>query len=158
MDPFNQYFEKVGAFIVRRLDERPQLFLYSRRYDPNAPLQTPGGGVRDGETPEQALWREVEEETGYGPMPIIRKIGVSETPWLFRTVKRHCYLIDGTGLPESWVHTVSGDGIDQGEVYHYSWYATNEALSLAGDLSYFLTPEHLPELFPKRGDAVEAVA
>jgi 8-oxo-dGTP pyrophosphatase MutT (NUDIX family) len=151
MDTFNQFFEKVGAYIVRHLDSDPQIFLYSRRYDPDAPLLIPGGGIRSDETPEQALWRELKEETGFDPLPIIRKIGVSETPWLVRLVTRHWFLLDGSALPESWAHTVTGDGADQGEHYHFAWYRVDEGLDLGGDLGRFLTPEAVPELFRADG-------
>jgi 8-oxo-dGTP pyrophosphatase MutT (NUDIX family) len=153
VDTFNQYFEKVGAYIVRHLDGKPQIFLYSRRYDPDAPLQIPGGGIRSEEAPEEALWRELKEETGFDPLPIIRKIGVSETPWILRSVKRHWYLLDGSSLPESWIHTVTGDGADQGERYHYAWYRVDEDPALGGDLGRFLNPEALPELFPEQPSA-----
>jgi len=153
MDPFNQYFEKVGAYIVRHLDGEPQIFLYSRRYDPDAPLQITGGGVLDGETPEQALERELKEETAFDPLPVIRKIGVAETPWILRDVKRHFYLLDGSSLPESWIHTVTGNGADQGERYHYAWYSVDQHPDLAGDLGYFLNPEAAPELYPETQNA-----
>lgn len=153
MDTFNQYFEKVGAYIVRNLDTEPQIFLYSRRYDPDAPLQITSGGVRSDETPEQALWRELKEETGFDPLPILRKVGVSETPWLVRLVTRHWYLLDGSSLPETWTHTVTGDGADQGERYHFAWYRVDENPALGGDLGYFLNPEALPELYPQQNAA-----
>jgi 8-oxo-dGTP pyrophosphatase MutT (NUDIX family) len=149
VDTFNQFFEKVGAYIVRHLDGEPQIFLYSRRYDPDAPLQLTSGGIRSEETPEQALWRELKEETGFDPLPVIRKVGVSETPLLVRSIKRHWYLLDGSSLPESWTHTVTGDGADQGERYHYAWYPVNDALELAGDLGKLLNPDSVPELYPQ---------
>jgi 8-oxo-dGTP pyrophosphatase MutT (NUDIX family) len=151
MDPFNQYFEKVGAYIVRHLDSNPQIFLYSRRYDPDAPLQITGGGILEDETPELALWRELKEETGFDPLPIIRKVGILETSWLFRSVNRHIYMLDGTSLPETLVHTVTGDGADQGERYHFGWYEVDRDPILAGDLGVFLTVDAAPELFAPSG-------
>jgi 8-oxo-dGTP pyrophosphatase MutT (NUDIX family) len=153
MDTFNQYFEKVGAYIVRHLDGEPQIFLYSRRYDPDAPLQTTSGGIRAEETPEQALGRELKEETGFDPLPVIRKVGVAETPWLVRLVTRHWFLLDGSSLPESWTHTVTGEGADQGERYHYAWYRVDEHPELAGELGVYLNPESLPELYPQAESA-----
>ncbi len=153
MDTFNQYFEKVGAYIVRHLDRAPQIFLYSRRYNPDAPLQMTSGGIRSDETPEQALGRELKEETGFDPLPIIRKVGVAETPWILRSVRRHWYLLDGSSLPETWTHTVTGDGADQGERYHYAWYRVDEEPILGGDLGAFLNPEALPELYPEHAAA-----
>ncbi len=148
MDTFNQFFEKVGAYIVRQLDGEPQILLYSRRYDPDAPLQITSGGIRSEETPEQALWRELKEETGFALLPVIRKIGVTESPWLVRSITRHWYLLDGSALPDSWVHTVTGEGADQGERYHYSWYRVDEQPDVAGDLGQLLNPESVPELYP----------
>lgn len=148
MDPFNKFFEKVGAYIVRNLHNDPQILLYSARYSPDAPLQVPGGGIHDDETPEIALEREVEEETGYENVPVIRKLGVSESPWLFRTMNRHVFLLDGSGMPESWSHTVTGDGADQGQRLHFSWYRIALQPHLGGDLGTFLNPESAPELYP----------
>jgi 8-oxo-dGTP pyrophosphatase MutT (NUDIX family) len=149
MDTFNQYFEKVGAYIVRHLDGEPEIFLYSRRYDPDAPLQITGGGILAEETPEQALWRELKEETGLDPLPVIRKVGIAESSWIFRPVHRHIYMLDGSELPESWTHTVTGDGADQGERYHFSWYRIDHEPLIAGDLGALLNPEAAPELFPQ---------
>jgi 8-oxo-dGTP pyrophosphatase MutT (NUDIX family) len=149
MDPFSKYFERVGAYIVRHLDGAPQIFLCTRRYDPDAPLKITGGGILDGETPEQALERAVREEIGVEPLPILRKIGVGETPWIFRDVKRHFFLVDGSSLPETWIHTATGEGTDQGERYHFAWYRVADNPEIMGDLGRFLTPEAVPELFPQ---------
>lgn len=153
MDPFNRFFERVGAYIVRRLDSEPQIFLCSRRYDPDAPLKITGGGILDGETPEEALDRALKEEIGIDPLPIIRKVGVAETPWIFRDIKRHYFLLDGSSLPESWIHTATGDGADQGERYHFAWYRVSEGPAISGDLGQFLNPNDLPELYPAEPSA-----
>jgi 8-oxo-dGTP pyrophosphatase MutT (NUDIX family) len=153
MDPFSRFFERVGAYIVRHLDGTPEIVLCSRRYDPDAPLKITGGGILEGETPEQALARALKEETGFDPLPIIRKIGVAETPWLFRDIKRHYFLLDGSSLPETWIHTATGEGADQGERYHFEWYRVDDHPEVVGDLGQFLNPEAVPELFPEPENA-----
>lgn len=55
------YLDKVTAFITRPGPAGPEL-LYFRH--PNAGVQLPAGTVEEGETVEQAAWREVYEEAG----------------------------------------------------------------------------------------------
>ncbi|MCP4542722.1 MAG: NUDIX domain-containing protein [Chloroflexi bacterium] len=59
--------EKVTAFITRRSPNGHDLLLFEH---PNAGIQIPAGTVEDGETPEQAIIREVNEETGLAPSSI----------------------------------------------------------------------------------------
>lgn len=57
----------VAALITRRDNE---LLMGRRAKEPNQGLLVfPGGGVEEGETLEQALSREVQEETGYRLLP-----------------------------------------------------------------------------------------
>ncbi len=56
-----QSIEKVTAFITRSSGDSQQLLLLKH---PHAGIQIPAGTVEPGETPEQAVLREVCEETG----------------------------------------------------------------------------------------------
>ncbi|RIW35081.1 NUDIX hydrolase [Bacillus salacetis] len=70
----------------------------------------PGGGIEEGETPEQAMVREVQEETGYWT-EAIEQLSISSDKYSFlaKIVSGELYL--DTSLPENddlldaaWVH------------------------------------------------------
>ena len=55
---------RVGAYAVL-VDERQRILLALWNEGPTPAWTVPGGGVEEGETPEEAAVREVREETGY---------------------------------------------------------------------------------------------
>ena len=59
----NPHFRAGVIAVVRRADGRVLAF---ERSDLTGEWQLPQGGIQRGETPEQAAWRELEEETGLG--------------------------------------------------------------------------------------------
>jgi 8-oxo-dGTP pyrophosphatase MutT (NUDIX family) len=63
---------KVTAFIIREQGKRPELLLFEH---PHAGIQIPAGTVDQGETPEQAVVREIREETGFENLHINKKLG-----------------------------------------------------------------------------------
>lgn len=69
--------QRIGAYaLCRRSDQ----LLLSRYAPPDGRWVLPGGGVGHGEDPEDAVRREVEEETGYR-CRIIALIGVRSSTW-----------------------------------------------------------------------------
>ena len=60
------YRQSVGFMII---DARKRVFLGKRCWPKDSPyrFQMPQGGIEEGETPEQALWREMNEEIGLSP-------------------------------------------------------------------------------------------
>jgi len=144
--------EKVGAFIIRRNGEGLHELLLFRHADlPEVPVQIPGGTLEVGrETIEEALHREVLEESGLAGLKIIRKLGVSDWFWNQEQfwVKRHVFLLEAPcDTPDTWIHAVTGNGSDAELRFAYHWLRPTDEFGLGGDLGIFLNGEHLPELF-----------
>lgn len=156
---------KVGALVIRRpsANERAQLLLFTHTDFPDATIQFPGGGLEPDEDPLEGARRELREEAGLADLPLLRSLGTSEHPSILRPdefIRRHCFLFDGTGLPDAWEHVVTGAGEDHALRFSYRWHDTAPGFTLVGDLGHFITPEHLPELFsrsPHRPDLESAV-
>lgn len=143
---------KVGAFIVRPdQDGLNKLLLFTHPDCPEAPIQIPGGSVEIGEEIEDALHREIREETGLLNLKIKRKLGVSKIPSMLdvdEILERHCFLLEATEeVEDEWIKTVEGTGIDEGLRFAFVWHTVTTDFTLPGDLGAFLTPDHIPELF-----------
>jgi leucyl-tRNA synthetase len=84
--------EKDGKILCDKIDETQTKF--SGQYI------LVGGGVEDGETPEEAIIREIEEETGVQNTKIVDKIGVFRTSWfskrrqVYRTMLHRAFVVD----------------------------------------------------------------
>ena len=142
---------KVGVFVIRRNAVGVgELLLFSHLDYPDVPYQIPGGGIEPREQPYAAALRELREEAGIAFLPLVRPLGVSEVLSDARPdtrLKRHCFLFDGTGLPEHWIHEVTGNGEDAGLRFGYRWHAVTSNFHLAGDTNHFLHGGSIPELY-----------
>lgn len=143
---------KVGAFVLRTgRNGACDLLLFNHPDHPDAPIQIPGGTVEEDESVEQALFREIAEETGLTNLTVERKLGVSEVPFVQNKPEilvRHCFLLRAPDdAPDSWIHTVKGAGLDEGLRFQFRWYRIEPEFTLSGDLGYFLSPEYIPELW-----------
>ena len=67
--------EKVTAFVTREHTGVKELLLFKH---PTAGIQLPAGTVEDGETPETAVIREVNEETGLRVVKVEKFLGFIE--------------------------------------------------------------------------------
>jgi 8-oxo-dGTP pyrophosphatase MutT (NUDIX family) len=128
---------KVLAYITRTHAGRQQLLVFDHRDFPAAGLQVPAGTVEPGETPEAALVREVEEESGLSGLEVVARLAVEEEPeW---GVTRHVYhLLAPDDLPGHWqwltndyhdeAHRARGEPL----VFCYAWMDVGSRIHLSG--------------------------
>ncbi|WP_051412099.1 GrpB family protein [Halonatronum saccharophilum] len=145
--------KKVSAYILRETKRGyDELLVFSHKDYPEASLQIPGGTVDKSEDLEEAVKREVYEETGLKKFQIIKKLGEAThfKPYLGKEVNRHFFLIRvSTETPDSWEHKVEGEGEDEGLIFSYRWFHPQEVLLIHNQFHKFLTPKYIPTLFPK---------
>ena len=74
-----KYRFSVGFMLI---NAQKKVFLGKRCWPKDSPyrFQMPQGGIQEGETPEQTLWREMHEEIGLGPDTV--KIITTSRDWL----------------------------------------------------------------------------
>jgi len=145
--------KKVTAFIVRPSRAGfNELLVHSFAADPSLPMRLPGGGIQEQETPEQALMRELREETGLEALHLVRKLGVQAyyKAYFEADVERHDFLLRSLiDLPDQWEHRVGGNGGDAGAVFRFHWLNPQALTNIDEEHRRFITPDYLPELFNK---------
>jgi ADP-ribose pyrophosphatase YjhB (NUDIX family) len=107
---------RVAAYVIRQR-AAPELLVFDHLGMPQAGTQIPAGGVRPGEELEQAVLREVVEETGLRTATVIRPILVEDKPHPdTRQPRRTTYfhLQAPATTADAWHHPVGGDGADAG--------------------------------------------
>jgi len=104
---------KAFVYVVRR--DGPRLLVFDSLDEPGC--EVPKGGLEAGETFAEAAVREVREETGV-VVRVVRELGVTR----YEGEEQRFLLAEAAdGLPESFEHTVTGDGVDRGLRYAFRW-------------------------------------
>ncbi|ASM49036.1 hypothetical protein PESP_a0843 [Pseudoalteromonas espejiana DSM 9414] len=92
----SQFTRRTGRAIV--IKNAKILLMYTNRYED---YSLPGGGVDEGETLEQGLIRELNEETGAQNIQVIKPFGLYEEyrPWYkddfdIIHIQSYCYICD----------------------------------------------------------------
>jgi 8-oxo-dGTP pyrophosphatase MutT (NUDIX family) len=104
--------DKVLCYIVR--EGRLLVFRHTDHGSEEVGIQVPAGGVRPGETPEEAALREAREETGLTGLTLLRKLGETTydiSPYRFEIQRRHVFVMEPDGpTPERWPSRELHDG------------------------------------------------
>lgn len=126
---------KAYAYI---LDGAGRLLVFDHP-EPAAGTQIPKGGVEPGETPREAVVREVAEESGLTDIEIETLLAKDEWPHPEKpkTYRRYFYHVTASTPQESWQHEVTGTGEDEGSVYSYYWSDPND-VSLVADMDDYV--------------------
>ena len=113
------YVQKACAYVTR--GERELLVFEGPEHDG---LQVPKGTIESGETPREAVFREVAEESGLGALGGARHL--TTDVWTRRRSPprkyvRHFFHANVHEPRDRWTHTVTGTGDERGHEYEYSW-------------------------------------
>jgi 8-oxo-dGTP pyrophosphatase MutT (NUDIX family) len=128
--------ERVVAYVTRQGPSGLDL-LTIEQGDIEAGAQVPAGRLDPGESPEQGLAREIEEETGITGISVVRRLADADEferlygPGAHRSHAFHAEVaVEG---PHDWEHRVGGSGADSGFVYRCRWVRLDECPPLWGD-------------------------
>ncbi len=132
--------ERVYLFITRSRPRADQILVLSH-IDPDlwCGVQTPGGSIERGESPEAAALREAFEETGLthiGP-PILLAQDVYENE--DEVLQRYFFRLPiSVETEDEWVHRVYGEGIDSGLEFRLRWVDLPHAEDLASHFRAYM--------------------
>ena len=119
--------QRVVAYVTREREGRRELLVFDHRDHPNAGTQVPAGRIDPGESLEECLHRELDEEAGLRGR-IVRELGRPEWPAKY---DNRAFEVRAEGNPpDVWKHEVHGTGDDAGLVFLYRWEPVRPDLEL----------------------------
>lgn len=129
--------EKVVAYVTK--DEHLIVF---RHVDHDAGIQVPAGTLEPGESPDDGVMREAQEETGLDSLEVRRFLGTHDydmSPYGRAELhRRYFYHLEWKGdAPSVWRHFETGGGTSKGIEFELYW---------------VMLPDHVPELAAAQGD------
>ena len=111
-------------------------------------IQVPKGTVRADETPLEAVKREIYEETGLVDFTVEDEIASDEWEYGYGDIhelhERHFFLLTANSAPDEWDHTVTGEGGDEGMVFHYFWISSPSEVEIG-----FSQGDYLHKIFSR---------
>ena len=145
--------QKAFAIIIRYdADENCKLLVLELKSVDYEFYRLPGGNLEANETPLQAVYREVYEESGIENLQFIRKIGTTRyfKPFIQSEVERTDYLFSAdSSLPNKW-EWIGTVGSEAGAIFSFSWISHSSIAKIDPELRTFLTRDYIPELFSQK--------
>jgi 8-oxo-dGTP pyrophosphatase MutT (NUDIX family) len=115
----------VRKRVVGYVTRGRELLIFDHKDLRSAPTQVPAGRADAHETLEEALLREVEEETGVTAIEIVGLLADgTEFAELYGAGAHESHAFHAVaepGGPDAWEHPVTGTGMDSGLVYLCRW-------------------------------------
>ncbi len=129
---------KVLAYITRGEDPNWEILAFKEKDNPKAGLQVPGGTIESDELIIDALYREIEEETGILRKNLELKGKITKNNYFpehkdkiyERTIFHLSYIGDND---QKWEHIVQGSGKDEGITFCHRFFPIDELPDLAGN-------------------------
>lgn len=135
-DPEETYVQKACAYVTR---ESGELLVFEG--PGHAGLQVPKGTVEADETPREAVFREIAEETGLGLVASVTRLACdlwrrrrSPPRWYVR----YFYHATVHEPRDRWTHTVTDGGAEHGADFEFSWVTDPASRTFALDLDEYL--------------------
>ncbi len=116
---------RVAAYVVRQR-ETWELLVFEQAGEPHAGTQIPGGGVRPGEPLDEAVLREVSEETGLAGLRLRAQLVTDDKPHPTTGAPRSTtfFVVDAPpDSPDAWAHSVGGEDVDADMTFLCRWMA-----------------------------------
>jgi len=110
---------RVAAYVLRKRQSW-ELLVFDQAGHPDAGTQIPAGGVQPHETREDAVIREVREETGLERLRLRTQLVTHDKPHPLTGQPRSTtfFVIDAkTETADTWQHLVRGDDADDGLIF-----------------------------------------
>lgn len=121
------------AYILRRAGNGEELLVFDHVAVPEAGTQVPAGTVESAESLEEAVLREVREESGLTGLIVDHCVGrfLYESADPPERHERNVYVLRlSQPVPETWLHRVFGHGQDTGLEFRYYWVDAKAAVHL----------------------------
>jgi 8-oxo-dGTP pyrophosphatase MutT (NUDIX family) len=110
---------RVAAYVLRRRQSW-ELLIFEQAACSQAGRQIPAGGVHFNETPEEAVLREVHEETGLTGLRLREQLVTEDRahPLTGQPRRTTYFTIEvDSATPDAWEHVVRGDDADDGLIF-----------------------------------------
>lgn len=139
------YIRKAYGYITRNHHGQTQVAVFRHPLDMvEGGIQIPKGTVHENETALEAVQREISEETGLTNFIVEGEIAVdlwqppSSNTEQSEIHERHFFHLTASHTLDTWDHTVTGQGEDEGMIFHYFWICSPDEVVIASGHADYL--------------------